>query len=162
MADPTTAAAAPGGTGRSMADPLISDVRVEEIRLHVERGCSCASNVAAELIPETDRLREHNAYLSDLFYGITRYFGHLCEEHAAIPLTERDLSRYEVPACEGCKDDDIRALVAGNVEAATMARRYRECGARNIELMIENHRLRELLGEPLPRPGAHSAGEGER
>lgn len=146
MSDARTGRALDAETPRkSIADPLITDARLEEIRLHVERGCSCAANVAAELVPEVDRLREHNAYLTDLFYGMTRYFGHLCETHAAVPMEQRDLSRVVVPACMGCQEDDVRALVAGNPEATTMARRLKESGERNIALMIENHRLRELL-----------------
>src|SRR5690242_16673900 len=115
----------------ALGDPLITDEALAEIRL------AYGSHADMRLVlAELDRLREHNAYLTRLFHGIFAYFGHLCDRHAAVPIAERDLSRYEAPACEDCKDDDIRALIAGNVEATTMARGYRESGRRNIELMV--------------------------
>lgn len=133
----------------SIADALISDERLAEIRLHVERGCSCAANVAAELIPEVDRLRSHNEYLTRMFYGIASW--KVCERHNAVSIVDRARrDRVVDPSCQDCRSEDLAALVAGNPEATTMAERLRKAGARNLELAIENHRLRERLAEPAP------------
>lgn len=146
----------------SLADPLISDdvlatisgrhTKISDSDLvndRIERWDTCSECSDEDwpcktrlMLDEIVRLRAHNAHLTGLFYGTTEFFGHLCEKHAAIPLEQRDLSRTVVPACQGCQEDDLRAVVDGNVEATTMAERLREAGARNITLMIENDRLK--------------------
>jgi hypothetical protein len=121
----------------SMADPLIDDAALAEIRL------AYGSHADMQLVlRELDRLKAHNAYLTDIFYGIADL--KRCEEHRRMPVSREEYDFTIDPGrCEVCRANDLRAMVAGNPQATTMARHLEASRRRSIHLYLENRRLRE-------------------
>jgi hypothetical protein len=104
-----------------------------------EQDWPCLVSRLADRVTHLERLEK-------VFRGVASLTR--CDDHSGLP-TDEQVERIMAPWCRDCLAEDYRALVAGNVQATTMAARYRECSERVIGLAIENHRLRERLAKAL-------------
>lgn len=131
----------------NLAAPMISDDLLLQIKTLLRNGFGLLARDQEALFSEFDRLRDHNAYLTTLFYGIADL--KRCEPHRTFPSTPDEYDFVVAPRCDVCLANDLRAMVAGNVDATTLAERYRQQSARNLSLVIENARLKagEETGE---------------
>ncbi len=119
----------------SLADPLISDEKLAEIKSHLSDGCPHDDDEmqwdcgvyepwCTLLLAEVARLREHNKYLTRMFYGIASL--KLCKRHNAVPIVDRVRERVTAPWCQDCTADEnvrLRAVAASDPTPDTL------CGA---------------------------------
>lgn len=92
----------------SLGDPLISDADLDNIRMLLSNGFGLRQSQREALFSELDRLREHNAYLTQIFYGICSLS--TCERHNAIPIVERVRERLLAPSCRDCLAEENQRL----------------------------------------------------